>query len=234
MRTPELSVLMNRRAGVIVVGMFFGSMVSAAVAQAPKSADWLPVDENAWAIVMEEPQAHLLRAQEDLSNKDVKGAAAEIRMAGTFLKIQEKRLAVSSEQLNELAKGVESNNVSSPKEVEYEFNRAVSVLDYRQALVPVMEGTDTLYIDEADYHLAQAKSRLKKKEHKAAAGDIRKAAAYLKLKALHGGEKAKSELSSSVVELEELARKVEDGSVTAAEDLDQAFERARKAVRRVL
>jgi hypothetical protein len=41
---------------------------------------------------MEEPQAHLLRAQEDLSNKDVKGAAAEIRMAGTFLKIQEKRL----------------------------------------------------------------------------------------------------------------------------------------------
>jgi hypothetical protein len=97
-----------------------------------------------------------------------------------------------------------------------------------------MEGADTLYADEADYHFAQAKSRFNKKDNKAAAGDIRKAAAYLKIKAVHAGEKVKSELLASAAELGELAQKMDAGGVTVEKDLDHAFERARKAVRRAL
>jgi hypothetical protein len=35
--------------------------------------------------------------------------------------------------------------------------------------VPVMEGADALYTDEADYHLTQAEERLNQKDNKAAA-----------------------------------------------------------------
>jgi phage terminase Nu1 subunit (DNA packaging protein) len=155
-------------------------------------------------------------------------------MAGTFLKIQEKRLAVSSEQLNELAKDIESNKVHSSKEVEDTFSRAISALDHQQAMIPVMAGANTLYMDEADYHLARAKARLNKKDNKAAAGDIRKAEAYLKLKAVHASEKTKAGLVASAAELEDLAGKVESGAVTEAKDLEEVFKRAHKAVRNAL
>ena len=56
----------------------------------------------------------------------------------------------------------------------------------------------------------------------------------MKLKAVHAGEKAKSELLASAAELETLAGKVETGGATVEKDLDQAFARARKAVRNAL
>jgi hypothetical protein len=118
--------------------------------------------------------------------------------------------------------------------VENTFNTAVGALDHRQAVIPVLSGAETLYIDEADYHLTQAKSRLKKKDNKAAAGDIRKAEAYLKLKAVHAGEKTKRELLASAAELEDLAKKAEVGTDSAAKDVDEAFKRAHKAVRSAL
>jgi phage terminase Nu1 subunit (DNA packaging protein) len=227
-------MIMKHQLAGIMLSVLFWSAVSAPTAQASQSADWVPVDQDVWTIFTEEPQAHLARAQEDLSSKDTKAAATEIRKAGTFLKIQQKRLAVSSRQLNELAKDIDSGKVVSAKEVEDTFNRAVSVLDYHQTLIPVMEGADTLYSDETDYHLAQAKSRLNKKDNKAAAGDIRKAAAYIKLKAVHAGEKAKSTLLASAAELGELARKVDEGESIAAKDLEKAFKRAHAAVGGVL
>lgn len=194
---------------------------------------WAPVNQDAWTLVMEEPQNHFMRARDDLSRKDAKGAASEMRLAGTFLKIQEKRLEASVKQLNDLADGIESGTVVSAKEANDSFDSAIRVLDQRQAVLPVIEGADVMYMDEADYHLAQAKIYLDRKDNKAAAGDIRRAAAYLKLKAVHAGEDTKKELSSSAAELEELARKADAGGVLAVADLENSFERARRAVRLV-
>ena len=225
---------MKNLESAIVLGLLFGSAAAATAAPAAHSADYLPVDQDVWTILMAEPQAHLLSAQEDLAEKNTKDAAAEIRLAGTFLKIQEMRLAGSSEQLNELAKGIESNVVVSSKEVEDTFTAAIGALDHRQAMIPVMAGADTLYADEAAYHLDRARTRLNKKDNKGAAGDIRKAEAYLKLKAVHAGEKSKRELSASAAELEVLAVKVEGGTETASKDVDEAFKRGYKAVRNEL
>jgi phage terminase Nu1 subunit (DNA packaging protein) len=228
---------MNHRMNSFVSGVLFLSVVSTAGAAAPattRSADWLPVDQDVWTIMMAEPQAHLLSAQEDLANNDAKGAANEIRMADTFLKIQEKRLTAASTQLNALAQDIKAGKVVSNKVVKDTFDKAISALDHQQAMIPVMAGADSLYMDEADYHLAQAKSHFIKKDVKAAAGDIRKASAYLKMKAVHAGEKAKSELSASAAELDDMAGKVESGTMTAAKDMDEAFARAHKAVRNAL
>lgn len=224
---------MKIHASEIVLGILFAARFSAA-APATNSAGWMPVDQDVWSVLMEEPQAHLARAQEALANKDPKGAAKEIRRANTFLKIQEKRLAASSVQLSDLANDVETGRIADAKIIDEIVNKAVSALDQRQNLIPVMAGADTLYVDEANYHLGQAKSSWIKKDGKAAAGDIRKAAAYLKLKAVHAEEKTKSELLASAAELQDLALKVEAGTVTAAKDLDDAFARARKAVRGAL
>jgi hypothetical protein len=77
---------MKHHESLIVLGLLFGSAVAAAAAPAANSADYLPVDQDVWTILMAEPDAHLLSAKEDLAEKDTKGAAAEIRLAGTFLK----------------------------------------------------------------------------------------------------------------------------------------------------
>lgn len=227
---------MKHRMNEIVSGVLFVSVVSAAVA-APattRSADWLPVDQDVWAVMMEAPQAHLLRAKEDVALNDFKGAAKEIRMANSYLFMRERMIGQSHQQLDGMANRIQSGKLVSPKDLDDAFSSAGRVLDYRMALVPVMSGADTLYRDEADYHLAQAKKHLNKKDNKSAAGDIRKAEAYLKLKAVHAGEKAKSDLSTSAAELEGLAGKVETGADLAAKDIEQAFDRAHKAVRSAL
>jgi phage terminase Nu1 subunit (DNA packaging protein) len=221
---------MNRR--ITVIGLCMLLFVGAASTRAMPSP-WVPVNQDAWTLAMEEPQNHFMRAQDDLSRKDAKGAANEMRLAGTFLKIQEKRLAASVKQLNDLANDIESGKVVSAKEANDSFSSAVRVLDQRQAFLPVIVGANVMYMDEADYHLAQAKIFLDQKDNKTAAGDIRRAAAYLKLKAVHAGEDTKRELSASAAKLEELARKVDEGGAVAVADLDKGFERARKAMRRV-
>jgi hypothetical protein len=87
-------------------------------------------------------------------------------------------------------------------------------------------------MDEADYHLAQAKTLLNKQDNNGAAGAIVQAAVYLKLKAVHADERTKRGLASSDVELAELARAVKAGGASEAKDMDVIFERARQAVRR--
>ena len=222
-------------AAVLALGLFsLGSAAAVAAAPAPNSADWVQVDNDVWTLFIQESQTHLLRAQEDLSQKDVKTAAAEIRMAAASLKIQEKRLAASAEQLNELAKGVESNEFNSPKEVKDAFGKAASILDHRQTFLPFIEGADVTYMNEANYHLAQAKALLKKQDDKGAAGAIVQAAVYLKLKAVHADERTKRELVSSDAELAELARALKAGGAAETKDMDVIFERARQAVRRAL
>jgi hypothetical protein len=221
---------MNRR--ITKIGLYLLPFAGAASIWAMPSP-WVPVDQDAWTLAMEEPQNHFMRAQDDLSRKDAKGAANEMRLAGSFLQIQEMRLEASVKQLNDLANDIESGEVVSAREANDSFSSAVRVLDQRQAFLPVIEGADVMYMDEADYHLAQAKIFLDQKDNKKSAGDIRRAAAYLKLKAVHVGEDTRKELAASAAILEELARKVEAGGAVAVADLDKGFERARKAMRRV-
>ncbi len=234
---------MKNRISEFMAGILFVSVLSAsagpespaaAEAKAVESPRWIPVDEGAWAILLEEPQAHLQSAQEDLSNRDPNGAAAEIRRADTFLKIQENKLAVASAQLLGLAKDIESGKAVSSEEVKGTFNNAVNVLDHRQAVVTAMAGVDIMYMDETDYHLARAADSLEKKNNKAAAADIRKAEAYLKLKSVHASDNTKADLLSSAAALEGLAVKIAAGADAGAKDIDLAFARARKEVQTTL
>jgi hypothetical protein len=225
-------ILMKYIAGAFVLGIMCAAAKAASSAAA--STDWKPVDQDVWAILMAEPQAHMLSAKEDLAADDRKDAAAEIRLAGNFLMIQEKRLDASSRQLDRLSKDVENGVAVSSAQVDETFGSAIAALDHQQSMIPVMAGAETIYEDEAAYHLTQAQSHLNQKQDKLAAGEIRKATAYLKLKALHAGMETKVELQSSASDLDRLADKLDAGTATEAKNFEAAFARANKAVRSAL
>jgi len=84
--------------------------------------------------------------------------------------------------------------------------------------------------DEPQQHFRAAHEGFVKKDLKAAAAEIRKGAAFLRLEAARATGASKDALAASVKELDSLAGKVESGGVTAASDLEHAFARAEHAL----
>ena len=81
-----------------------------------------------------------------------------------------------------------------------------------------------------EQNFKKAKQNFLQKDMKAAADEIRKAAAYLKFEADMATGKGKEALAASYRELEKLAGNVERGTVTSVKKLDAAFARSYKAL----
>lgn len=88
----------------------------------------------------------------------------------------------------------------------------------------------TILADEPQQHFQVAHEEFVKKDLEAAAAEIRKGAAFLRLEAARATGAGKDALAASTKELDSLAGKVESGGVTAASDLDHAFARAELAL----
>ena len=86
------------------------------------------------------------------------------------------------------------------------------------------------FVGEAEHYFHQAREDFFKKDMKAAADEMRKGAAFLKLEAGRATEAGKQPLMASIQELEELADSVEKGTVTSTNELDHAFARAHTAL----
>jgi hypothetical protein len=95
-------------------------------------------------------------------------------------------------------------------------------------------GDSTLYeediwivlIDEPEFHFQKAHEFFLKKDFKAAASEIRKGAAFLKLEAGRSTAEGRKTLMASASELGKLANDVEKGIVTSEGELKDAFTRA--------
>ena len=94
----------------------------------------------------------------------------------------------------------------------------------------VEEEVWTVLADEPQQHFQAAHEGFVKKDLKAAAAEIRKGAAFVRLEAARAAGASKDALAASIKELDSLAGKVEAGGVTAAADLDHAFARAEHAL----
>ena len=81
-----------------------------------------------------------------------------------------------------------------------------------------------------EQNFQKAKQNFLQKDMKAAADEIRKAAAYLKSEADAATGKGKEALTASYQELEKLAGDVEKGTVASVKKLDAAFARSYKAL----
>jgi hypothetical protein len=95
-----------------------------------------------------------------------------------------------------------------------------------EGYIVVEEDVAIVLSDEHENYFQKAHQAVLKKNYKAAAADIRKAVAFLKLDAAVAAGEAKKALTDSVNELEKLADDMGKGGVTSAKALEQAFARA--------
>lgn len=96
--------------------------------------------------------------------------------------------------------------------------------------VIVEEDVLTHFDESPSEHFHKAKQDFIKKDFKAAADEIRKGQAFIRLRAARATEEGKKGLIASVAELEKLANDVEKGTVTSAKTLDDTFARAHQAL----
>jgi hypothetical protein len=88
------------------------------------------------------------------------------------------------------------------------------------------------FVDEPGEKFHKARENFLKKDYKAAATEIRKGTSFLKLQTARATKEGNVLLMKSVHELENLAKDVEQGAVTSAKTLDEAFARAHHALAR--
>jgi len=86
------------------------------------------------------------------------------------------------------------------------------------------------FVDEPGEKFHKARQSFLKKDYKAAAEEIRKGAAFMKLQAARATAEGKKVLTVSIDELEKLATDGEKGTVTSAATLNNAFARAHHAL----
>jgi hypothetical protein len=98
--------------------------------------------------------------------------------------------------------------------------------------VLVQEDVLVVLADEPEHHLKLAHEHFLKKEHKEAASEIRKAAAFVKLAADNAAGEDRKGLLAAGAELDRLADGVEKGTVTSERELKEAFARADYALAR--
>jgi len=99
-----------------------------------------------------------------------------------------------------------------------------------EGYVVVEEDVLTVFVDAPGEHFHKAQQSFIKKDYKAAAEEIRKGAAFMKLQAGRATAEGKKGLTESIDELEKLATDVEKGTVTSAVTLNHAFARAHHAL----
>jgi hypothetical protein len=94
----------------------------------------------------------------------------------------------------------------------------------------VSEDIFIVFADEPQHHFMRAFEHFLRHDWEAAAAEIRKGAAFLKLEATRAAADAKKELTASVQMLEKLASDIEKGAVRSAKDLQDVFAKAEHAV----
>jgi hypothetical protein len=94
----------------------------------------------------------------------------------------------------------------------------------------VSEDIFIVFADEPQHHYMRAFENFLKHDWEAAAVEIRKGAAFMKLEAARAAGDAKKGLTASVQMLEKLADDIEKGAVRSAKDLQDVFAKAEHAV----
>jgi hypothetical protein len=96
--------------------------------------------------------------------------------------------------------------------------------------VVIEEDIYYVFDDEPSANFYNAHENFMKRNFKASARELRKAAAFVKLESARATADGKKSLVSSYRELEELAKKIEDGTVTSVKDLEAVFAKVHQAL----
>lgn len=195
--------------------------------------DWYVVDDTQFIPVLDGLGEHMLAARNSFLKKDNKAAAMHVREGATFLTKEEskaraedrEKLKATVTDLNTLAASLDKGAVKEVRQIDTAYAKAHQT-DTERLWVIADEQTWGPYIEEPDAHFSKAHDSFLKQDYKAAATEIRKAVAYVKLESGRAVTDSQKALNASAQELETLAKDVEKGTVKDVKKLDDTFARA--------
>lgn len=218
---------------------------------AKSPAEWIQYDDMTVTPVLDDVSSHLAAARAALDKKDNAKAAEAMQAAARALEAQGDRAAkldrqraatdlkaakdvhakmvALTKQLDATAVQIKSGKVSSTAALDKRIGKAQRADLERRWLVT---DVTTWYpvAEEPQRHFGAAVEAYAKKDYKAAAAEVRKAASYIRLEAARATGEVKKGLDTANADLEKTAATLDKGALKAEKDLDKAFASANHAL----
>lgn len=222
---------------------------SAAAEKSP--TDWIEFDDLRFTPVVDPVTRDLADARKALDRHEPKKAAVALRSAARRLvhlgkadartdqalakldaaeaTATRKRMDALAARLETTATDVEAGRIPTRAAFDRSMDQiSRDDLDQRWLVTDV----ETWYAvsDEPQKHFAAARQDFDRKDMKAAAREVRKAAAYLRLEGVRAKGDALTALDAAEAELDGTAAALEHGAVDSVKSLDRAFAMASRAL----
>ncbi|MFC1585258.1 hypothetical protein ACFL5V_06910 [Fibrobacterota bacterium] len=192
--------------------------------------EWVPVTAETWKIFLEEPAYQFNLAKDFLKKGEKNKAAFAIRRGEAFLIYQKNRLDKAFAELNDLAFAIRAGDEKDAAKADAVFQRALNVLHRSEKAVPVSTGSNRIFREAFQFHFTRAKDEFAAKNRKAAADELRRCTAFLKLHKAQQSDRTEKNFSSAFKEFRALADRVERENVRDFEEVEKAFTNVRKAL----
>ncbi|HWS05165.1 MAG TPA: hypothetical protein VN230_05200 [Burkholderiaceae bacterium] len=219
------------------------------VAMSP--TEWIQFDDLSVTPVVDDVSRHLAAARAALAKKDAAQAADSLHAAARALEAQGDRaakldrqraaadlkaakdvhvkMAALTKQLDATAAQVKAGKLSSTTALDKTIGKAQRADLERRWLVT---DVTTWYpvAEEPQRHFGAAIEAYAKKDYKAAATEVRKAASYVRLEAARAAGDVKIGLDAANADLEKTAAALDKGAVKVQKDMEKTFASANHAL----
>ena len=212
---------------------------------------WIQYEDTTFTPVLDDVSVHLAAARTELTKKNKKAAAEAMVAAAQALQVQSDRAVKLDRQratadinnafatytkmmavvqkLNAVATDIQSGKVLTTVALDRTLGEATRAdLDRRWLVTDVT----TWYpvVKEPQRHFSAAMEDYAKKDYKAAATEVRKAEAYVRLESARATRDTKTALDTVGAELEHTAQSLDKGVIGTAKDLERTFAAASHAL----
>lgn len=213
--------------------------------------EWIQYDDTNFTPVLDDVSSHLAAARAALAKKDLPTASEAMQAAARALQAQgdraakvdsqlaaadmklardtHARMAALARKLDATALQIKAGKVTTTAALDKTIDKASRADLERRWLV---SDVTTWYpvIEEPQRHFTAAAEAFAKKDYKAAAIEVRKAEAYLRLESARATGDAKKSLDTANAGLEKTAQALDKGAVKTEKNLDKSFASADHAL----
>jgi len=211
---------------------------------AKSPTDWIEYDDATYTPVLDDVSNALADARAALTRKDKVKAAEAMSTAARALEAQadragtidrqlaaadmklaretHARMAALTKRLDATAAQIRAGKVVTTTALDKTLDKAARADLERRWLVTDVTGWYP-FVDEPQRHFSAAVEAFAKKDFKAAATEVRKSAAYVRLESARAVGEAKKGLDAAGADLEKTARALDKGAVKAEKDMDKSF-----------
>jgi hypothetical protein len=170
--------------------------------------------------------AHALQRQADRAGTiDRQHAAADMKLA----RETHARMLALTRKLEATAAQIQSGQVATTAALDKTLDKAARADLERRWLVTDVAGWYPV-ADEPQRHFGAAAQAYARQDYRAAATELRKAAAFVRLESARSVGQAKQGLDAAEAHLERMARGLDQGAIKTGKDLNKAFAEADHAL----